>query len=241
MPMSPYMEGLRELVGHRLVLIPAVAAVIRDDRGQVLLVQTRAGFWSLPAGAIDPGESPREAVIREVREETGLEVRPVRLLDALGGTLPDHLPERGRGRGHGLRVRVRGGRGDAVLRRNRDGRVPVGAGKRGDGTATTPLPARAVRLKESAIGGVEPPWADAHWLLGPAPIPVRVRSLTVVCTTERVRVVGLEPTMSMARRCLKPPPLYQFRVHAQRCRRGDSNPHQTGFEPAASSDWTTSA
>jgi 8-oxo-dGTP pyrophosphatase MutT (NUDIX family) len=85
MPMSPYMEGLRELVGHRLVLIPAVAAVIRDDQGRVLLVQTRAGFWSLPAGAIDPGEAPREAVVRETREETGLEVRPVRLLDALGG------------------------------------------------------------------------------------------------------------------------------------------------------------
>lgn len=85
MPMSPYMEGLRALVGTRLVLIPAVAAIIRDDQGRVLLVRTTAGHWSLPAGAIDPGESPREAVVRETREETGLEVIPTRLLDALGG------------------------------------------------------------------------------------------------------------------------------------------------------------
>lgn len=83
--MSPYMRGLRELVGTRLVLIPAVAAIIKDEAGRVLLVQTRAGLWSLPAGAVDPGETPREAVVREAREETGLMVRPTRLLDALGG------------------------------------------------------------------------------------------------------------------------------------------------------------
>lgn len=32
-------------------------------------------YWSLPAGAIEPGETPEEAVIREVWEETGLKVR----------------------------------------------------------------------------------------------------------------------------------------------------------------------
>lgn len=83
--MSPYMRGLRELVGTRLVLIPAVAAIVRDDRGRVLLVKTTHGHWSLPAGAVDPGESPRQAAIREAREETGLEVAPVRLVEALGG------------------------------------------------------------------------------------------------------------------------------------------------------------
>jgi 8-oxo-dGTP pyrophosphatase MutT (NUDIX family) len=85
MPMSPYMQGLRERVGTRLILVPGVAAIIKDEAGRVLLVQTRAGPWSLPAGAIDPGESPRQAVVREAREETGLEVRPTRLLDVVGG------------------------------------------------------------------------------------------------------------------------------------------------------------
>ena len=84
--MSEYMRSLREAVGPRLLLVPGVAAVIRDDRGRLLL-QLRAedGRWSLPAGAIDPGESPADAVVREVYEETGLEVEPVRLLGVFGG------------------------------------------------------------------------------------------------------------------------------------------------------------
>lgn len=85
MPMSDYMRGLRERVGTRLILVPGVAAVIHDADGRVLVLQTTAGHWSLPAGAIDPGETAREAVVRETREETGLEVVPVRLLDVVGG------------------------------------------------------------------------------------------------------------------------------------------------------------
>lgn len=85
MPMSSYMQALREVAGTRLILIPAVAAVLWDESDRVLLVQTRAGHWSLPAGAIDPGETPQQAVVREAREETGLEIRPVQLIGALGG------------------------------------------------------------------------------------------------------------------------------------------------------------
>jgi 8-oxo-dGTP pyrophosphatase MutT (NUDIX family) len=84
-PMSAYMQELRARVGSRLLLVPGVAAIVKDEQGRVLLVQTTRGRWSLPAGAIDPGESPQEAVVRETREETGLEVRPVRLLDVVGG------------------------------------------------------------------------------------------------------------------------------------------------------------
>jgi 8-oxo-dGTP pyrophosphatase MutT (NUDIX family) len=84
-PMSPYVRELRERIGTRLLLVPAVAAVVKDEGGRVLLVRTTSGHWSLPAGAIDPGEAPREAVVREAREETGLEVRPVALLDVVGG------------------------------------------------------------------------------------------------------------------------------------------------------------
>ena len=85
MPMSPYLAELRAIVGHRLLQVPGVAAVIHDDEGRVLVLRTTSGVWSLPAGAIDPGESPRDAVVREVREESGLEVVPHALLDVLGG------------------------------------------------------------------------------------------------------------------------------------------------------------
>jgi 8-oxo-dGTP pyrophosphatase MutT (NUDIX family) len=59
---------------------PGVAAVIFED-GRVLLQRrddTRR--WGLPGGSIEPGESVRTAIIREVREETGLDVEPVRLI-----------------------------------------------------------------------------------------------------------------------------------------------------------------
>lgn len=85
MPISDYMRELRQLVGTRLLLMPAVAAIIRDTDGNVLVLRTPAGEWTLPAGAVDPGESPREAVVREVREETDLEVTGTRLLDVFGG------------------------------------------------------------------------------------------------------------------------------------------------------------
>jgi 8-oxo-dGTP diphosphatase len=55
--------------------------------GRVLLVQRghepAKGQWSLPGGLIDVGESLREAVIREVREETGLIVESVELIELL--------------------------------------------------------------------------------------------------------------------------------------------------------------
>jgi mutator protein MutT len=69
-----------------LLLLPGVSAVIRNEQGAIL-VQRREddGGWSLPAGAIDPGESPAEALTREVKEETGLDVVPERLLGVFGG------------------------------------------------------------------------------------------------------------------------------------------------------------
>jgi len=53
------------------------AAVVRDERGRVLLVRrgpgaTRAGYWSIPAGFVDAGEDVRSAAARELAEETGL-------------------------------------------------------------------------------------------------------------------------------------------------------------------------
>jgi len=57
----------------------AIAAVFDGDR---LLLTRRAdnGEWCLPGGGVDPGETPAEACVREVREETGLEVEVVSLL-----------------------------------------------------------------------------------------------------------------------------------------------------------------
>ena len=52
-------------------LIGAAGGVVFNNEGQVLMI-FRRGSWDLPKGKIDPGESPAEAAVREVQEETGL-------------------------------------------------------------------------------------------------------------------------------------------------------------------------
>ncbi len=86
MPISTYLRALRQRVGSSLLLMPAVAAVVRNEEGRVLL-QKRSdnGEWSLPGGSVEPGEAPAEAIIREVWEETGLHVLPRTLLGVFGG------------------------------------------------------------------------------------------------------------------------------------------------------------
>ena len=53
-----------------------MGAIIKDEAGRLLLIQRghepEAGRWSLPGGRIGPGESDEQAVVREIREETGL-------------------------------------------------------------------------------------------------------------------------------------------------------------------------
>jgi ADP-ribose pyrophosphatase YjhB (NUDIX family) len=56
--------------------IPSVAVVTCNEKGQLLLVkrkeEPRKGFWSLPGGFMDDGESAIQAALRELQEETGL-------------------------------------------------------------------------------------------------------------------------------------------------------------------------
>jgi ADP-ribose pyrophosphatase YjhB (NUDIX family) len=55
-------------------LVPSVNSIVVNDQGQILLIQrTDNGNWSLPGGAMDLGESIRQAAIRETLEETGIE------------------------------------------------------------------------------------------------------------------------------------------------------------------------
>jgi ADP-ribose pyrophosphatase YjhB (NUDIX family) len=58
-----------------------IRAVVLNEEGAILLVREREdGLWTLPGGWVDVGESPSESVEREVKEESGYEVRAVRLL-----------------------------------------------------------------------------------------------------------------------------------------------------------------
>ncbi len=72
-------EGPFDLAAH---------AVITDRRGRLLLLrrtatsETNAGRWEFPGGRIEHGEGVAAALVREVKEETGLDVRPGRVLGA---------------------------------------------------------------------------------------------------------------------------------------------------------------
>ncbi len=63
----------------------AAAGAVLDGDGRVLLIRRRIppyrGQWALPAGYQEIDEDPRDTALREVREETGLEVEVVRLFD----------------------------------------------------------------------------------------------------------------------------------------------------------------
>ena len=86
MAMSPHIRRLRAALGSELLGLPAVAGIIFDERDRILLVrQTESGVWSTPGGSIDPEESPPDAVVREVWEETGLHVAPIQLMGVYGG------------------------------------------------------------------------------------------------------------------------------------------------------------
>ncbi|WP_379153553.1 NUDIX domain-containing protein [Paenibacillus sp. sgz5001063] len=86
MPISEYYRGLRERAGSELLMVPSVAAVIRNEEGEVLLLRKGGEqLWGLPAGAIEPGETPSRALRREVYEETGLMVNPLRIIGVFGG------------------------------------------------------------------------------------------------------------------------------------------------------------
>jgi 8-oxo-dGTP diphosphatase len=73
--------------------IVCAGAVVLDAAGRILLVRRghppSQGLWSLPGGRLEAGEAPAEAAEREVREETGLDVRVGALLASV--ELGDYL------------------------------------------------------------------------------------------------------------------------------------------------------
>ncbi|HOA75202.1 MAG TPA: NUDIX domain-containing protein [Phycisphaerae bacterium] len=74
--MGSYVESVRSAIGSQCILLPGVRAIILNDRQEVLLQRrTDVNCWGLPSGSVELSETAFEALKREVREETGIEVR----------------------------------------------------------------------------------------------------------------------------------------------------------------------
>lgn len=86
MPVPEFILELRQHIGQRMLPLVGVTAVVIDEDGSVLL-QRRSddGRWATPGGILEPGEQPGAAVVREVREETGVQVEVERLASIVGG------------------------------------------------------------------------------------------------------------------------------------------------------------
>lgn len=81
-----YIKELRTLVGHRPLIWPGAGIIVEDGTGRILLMRRADnGAWGIPGGMMEPGESLEDTARREVREETGLEVRSMRLFDVFSG------------------------------------------------------------------------------------------------------------------------------------------------------------
>ena len=86
-----FVKLLSSDVGYATPKVDVRAAVFRD--GRLLLVREREdGRWTLPGGWADIGDSPSAAVVREVKEESGYDVKARKLLALLDRNLHGHPP-----------------------------------------------------------------------------------------------------------------------------------------------------
>ena len=81
MPVPPFVRRIRRTLGHDLLLLPGVAAVVFDPAGRVLLgKRADTGQWHLIGGIVEPGEQPADCCVREVYEEATVRCRVTALI-----------------------------------------------------------------------------------------------------------------------------------------------------------------
>jgi ADP-ribose pyrophosphatase YjhB (NUDIX family) len=81
-----WMDNIGEGIPGYVTPKVSVGAIVGNDDGEILLVKRpTSGMWLYPTGWADVGYSAAEVVVKEVREETGIEAQPVQLLGVVDG------------------------------------------------------------------------------------------------------------------------------------------------------------
>ena len=74
MPTPDFILRLRTKVGHDLLWLNGVTGCVLDDEGRILLGRrSDTGEWAMVYGINEPGEQPADTVVREIKEETGVD------------------------------------------------------------------------------------------------------------------------------------------------------------------------
>lgn len=81
-----YIQELRELVGHRPLVLVGAAVLVVDQQGRILMnLRSDNLQWGIPGGATEPGEKIEDTALREVKEETGLDLEDLQLFGVFSG------------------------------------------------------------------------------------------------------------------------------------------------------------
>ena len=81
-----YIKDLRKYVGHSPILTAGVGLIVFNKQSEILMqLRTDYNQWGFPGGAMELGESFEQTAMRELKEETNLEIKEMKMLKVLSG------------------------------------------------------------------------------------------------------------------------------------------------------------
>lgn len=81
-----YIKEIRELVGSKAITLNSSCMIIKNNKEEILLLhRTDTNNWGLPGGYMEPGETFQETIEREIKEELGINIKKMAMIDLLSG------------------------------------------------------------------------------------------------------------------------------------------------------------